>query len=196
MLQASQDAWQEPGKYRAVEQQWVPLEKISPQLQLAVIAAEDQRFPVHFGIDTVELRRVLESTTKTRGASTITQQVAKNLFLWSGRSYFRKGLEAGIALLLELTWDKQRILEVYLNIAQFGNGVFGAEQASQLYYGKPASQLNRREAARFAAVLPNPILFKVKNPEPSVLNRQKWILQQMRNLGGVDYLDRLHDEKR
>jgi monofunctional glycosyltransferase len=126
-----------------------------------------------------------------RGASTISQQVAKNLFLWPGRSYLRKGLEAYFTLLIELTWPKERILEVYLNIAQFGDGVYGVEAAAQRFYRVPAARLGRYEAATMAAVLPNPITFRAQAPSPYVIKRRDFILDQMRRLGGPNYLDEL-----
>jgi monofunctional biosynthetic peptidoglycan transglycosylase len=126
-----------------------------------------------------------------RGASTISQQVAKNLFLWSGRSYLRKGLEAGFTVLIEWLWPKERILEVYLNIAQFGRGVYGVEAAAQQYFHRPARRLQRLDAALLAAVLPNPVRLRVEAPSPFVRSRQAWILSQMADLGGTAYLDEL-----
>ena len=128
-----------------------------------------------------------------RGASTISQQVAKNLFLWSGRSYVRKGLEAYFTLLIELTWPKERILEVYLNVAQFGDGIYGVEAAAQRFYRMPAARLGRYESATLAAVLPNPITFKVQAPSNYVTKRRDWILAQMRGLGGPRYLNELEN---
>jgi monofunctional biosynthetic peptidoglycan transglycosylase len=128
-----------------------------------------------------------------RGASTISQQVAKNLFLWPGRSYLRKGLEAYFTLLIELTWPKERILEVYLNVAQFGDGIYGVEAAAQRFYRMPAARLGRWEAATMAAVLPNPITFKVNAPSAYVTRRRDFILEQMRRLGGPNYLEELQN---
>jgi monofunctional biosynthetic peptidoglycan transglycosylase len=130
---------------------------------------------------------------KVRGASTISQQVAKNLFLWPGRSYLRKGLEAYFTLLIELTWPKERIIEVYLNVAQFGDGIYGVEAAAQRFYKIPAARLGRYEAATMAAVLPNPITFKVNAPSNYVVKRRDWILAQMRGLGGAAYLGELEN---
>ena len=180
---------------------WVDLEKISPHAAVAVIAAEDQYFPFHTGFDFKSIREAIRHNEKQarkrrpriRGASTITQQVAKNLFLWSGRGYVRKGLEAYFTLLIEITWPKERILEVYLNIAQFGDGIYGVEAASQRFYRKPASRLNREEAAVLAAVLPNPITFKVQAPSHYVIKRRDWILAQMSGLGGPNYLRELEN---
>ena len=175
-----------------VQFQWRDFEQISPHLAVAVIAAEDQRFPDHFGIDFSELSQVLSTgSPPQRGASTITQQVAKNLFLWHGRSYFRKGLEACLALMLELFWSKQRILEVYLNIAQMGKNIYGASAASLIHFNKKAINLNRNEAARIAAVLPSPSRYSATNPSEFVLKRQRWIQGQMKQLGGKQILSRL-----
>ncbi len=175
-----------------VDYQWVDMEHISPHMALAVVAAEDQRFPEHSGLDMVEIEKAFYSDKgPPRGASTITQQVAKNLYLWGGRNYLRKGIEAGIALLIELSWSKERILEVYLNIAQFGDGVYGVEAASWRYFNRPAATLSRQESALLAAVLPNPEIYRVDNPQGWTRGRQRWILKQMQNLGGVDYLESL-----
>lgn len=145
--------------FQPVERDWVPLSSISPALPRAVIASEDQRFCSHWGVDFVELRAVLEEEEGPgRGASTITMQVAKNLYLWPGRSYIRKGLELPIALLIDTIWGKRRVMEIYLNVAEWGEGIFGAEAAARHYFRKPASALNAAEAARLASVLPNPIL--------------------------------------
>lgn len=149
--------------FQPVERQWVPLAQISPNLIRAVIAAEDQRFCEHSGVDWVELNSVLEDEDgPSRGASTLTMQTAKNVFLWPGRSYLRKGLEIPLAMAIDLAWPKQRIIEVYLNVAEWGDGLYGAEAASQRYFRKPAARLSPAEAARLAGALPNPIL---RNPE-------------------------------
>lgn len=148
--------------FQPVERQWVPLTAISPTLVRAVIAAEDQRFCSHDGVDWVELNAVLDDEDgPSRGASTLTMQTAKNVFLWPRRSYLRKGLEIPLALAIDLAWPKQRVIEVYLNVAEWGEGLFGAEAAAQRYFGKPASRLNAAEAARLAGALPNPI---ARNP--------------------------------
>ena len=171
---------------------WRPLEEISAPMALAVIAAEDQRFLHHHGLDFVELSKTLgEGKIRPRGASTITQQVAKNLFLWSGRSYMRKILEAGLAVYIDLVWGKRRVLEIYLNIVQFGPGIYGVENAGRHFFGKPAVSLNRHEAARLAAVLPNPNSRSVTHASTTVVKRQRWILRQMRALGGESLLDGL-----
>ncbi|MCC8378433.1 MULTISPECIES: monofunctional biosynthetic peptidoglycan transglycosylase [unclassified Xenorhabdus] len=175
---------------------WVDQDQISPYIALAVIAAEDQRFPEHWGFDFSAIKMAVEHNKKDqkriRGASTITQQTAKNLFLWEGRSWVRKGLEAGMAMALELVWSKKRILTVYLNIAEFGRGIFGVEAASRHYFGKPASRLTASEAALLAAVLPNPIRYRVDAPSAYVLQRQQWILRQMQLLGGKHFLTRIN----
>lgn len=171
--------------------QWVPAEQISPHIKIAVIASEDQRFPEHAGFDFKALSDAYDgyrSGGKLRGASTISQQTAKNVFLWTGRSLIRKGLEAWFTLLIELSWPKQRILEIYLNVAEFGYGTFGVEAAAQRYFKKSASALTPHEAALLAAVLPNPRRLRVDNPSEYVLARRDWILYQMNRLGGSRYL--------
>lgn len=173
---------------------WVDLEDISPQMAMAVIAAEDQQFPFHAGFDFKSIREAVRhnaDSRRVRGASTISQQVAKNLFLWSGRSYLRKGLEAGLTVLIEWLWPKERILEMYLNLAQFGRGTYGVEAAAQRYFHKRARQLRRTEAALLAAVLPNPVRMRVEAPSAYVRSRQAWILGQMAGLGGTAFLNEL-----
>ncbi|MET0279866.1 MAG: monofunctional biosynthetic peptidoglycan transglycosylase [Steroidobacteraceae bacterium] len=171
--------------------QWRDYGQISPQLGLAVVASEDQRFPEHGGFDFKQIEKALDEAERggrARGASTISQQVAKNLFLWNGRSYLRKGLEAWYTVLIEMLWPKQRILEVYLNIAEFGRGVYGAEAAAQAFFRKPAARLGSGEAARLAAVLPSPLRMRADAPSSYVLRRQGQIERQMAALGGVGYL--------
>lgn len=168
---------------------WVPMSEISSPMALAVMAAEDQKFPEHWGFDVAAIQSVLDKDGgKMRGASTLSQQTAKNLFLWDGRSWVRKGLEAGLTVGIETVWTKRRILTVYLNIVEFGDGVFGVEQAAQHFFHKPASRLTASQAALLAAVLPNPHLFKVNAPSAYVLRRQQWILRQMSQLGGESFL--------
>jgi monofunctional biosynthetic peptidoglycan transglycosylase len=170
---------------------WVGHDEISPWMALAVIASEDQKFPVHWGFDVAAIESVLDnSNEKMRGASTLSQQTAKNLFLWDGRSWVRKGLEAGLTVGIETVWTKRRILTVYLNIAEFGDGVFGVEAASQRFFHKPASRLSMSEAALLAAVLPNPIRFRADAPSGYIRQRQQWIMRQMRQLGGEGFLQR------
>jgi monofunctional glycosyltransferase len=175
-----------------IEQRWVPYERIAPVMPLAVVASEDQRFPRHHGFDLDAIADALEERERgerQRGASTISQQVAKNLFLWSAPSWPRKALEAYFTVLIEVCWPKQRILEVYLNIAEFGDGIYGVEAASQRYFRKAASRLTETEAARLAAVLPNPRKLRVERPTAFINERIAWIRRQMHQLGGPDYLD-------
>ena len=174
--------------------EWRDWDQISREAALAVVAAEDQRFPQHSGFDLKQIDKALadrERGRRTRGASTISQQVAKNLFLWRGQSWFRKGLEAGITVLIEACWSKQRILEVYLNVAEFGRGTYGVQAASQRFFRKDARRITRGEAALLAAVLPAPARFKVQAPTRYVQRRQAWIQRQMAALGGTTYLARL-----
>ena len=177
--------------------EWVALEQISPHAAVAVIAAEDQQFPFHVGFDFKSIREAVRHNARSkrvRGASTISQQVAKNLFLWQGRSWFRKGLEAWFTILIEVIWPKERILEVYLNIAELGPATYGVEAAAARYLRKPAARLTRREAALFAAVLPNPRLMRINAPSPYVQRRRDKILGQMRALGGRSSLNQLNDD--
>jgi monofunctional biosynthetic peptidoglycan transglycosylase len=166
---------------------WVPLSRISPQLQIAVIAAEDQRFAEHAGFDLQAIRSALGEDAR-RGASTISQQVAKNLFLWSGRSWVRKGLEAGLTVCIETLWPKRRILEVYLNLAEFGPGVYGAEAAAQFHFGRPAAALGLHQSALLAATLPSPKRYSPRQPSHYLLRRVAWIERQVGQLGGVNGL--------
>ena len=171
--------------------QWVPITRISPYAALAVVAAEDQKFPQHHGFDIAAIRDAIHSNAsggRLRGASTLTQQVARNLFLWQGRSYLRKGLEAWFTLLLEVLWSKERILEVYLNIAETGKQTFGVEAAAWRFFQRPASALSREQAALIAAVLPSPRRSRLDRPSDYILLRQEKILQQMQQLGGTAWL--------
>jgi len=165
---------------------WVAWERIALTAKLAVVAAEDQKFADHLGFDLQAIQKAVKHNRRsrhTRGASTISQQVAKNLFLWPSRSWLRKGLEAWYTVLIELLWPKQRILEVYLNIAEFGDNTYGVEAAAQRYWKKPASRLGAREAALLAAVLPNPRRFRAAAPSAYVQRRAAWIRRQMGQLG-------------
>jgi monofunctional biosynthetic peptidoglycan transglycosylase len=178
------------------EFEWVNLEQISSHAAVAVIASEDQQFPFHAGFDFKSIResvRASERGKRLRGASTISQQVAKNLFLWPG-GFVRKALEAYFTVLIEALWPKERILEMYLNIAEFGRGVYGVEAAAHRFYHKPAARLTSSEGALLAAVLPNPIKMRVDRPSAYVLSRRDWILGQMRGLGGASYLKALESE--
>jgi monofunctional biosynthetic peptidoglycan transglycosylase len=172
--------------FKSINYTWVSLEKISPNASAAVIAAEDQRFFQHSGFDLDSIQSSIDvymGGGRLRGASTISQQVAKNLFLIPSKNFLRKGLEVWFTLLIEIMWSKERILEMYLNIAEFGNHLFGIEAASRHYFGIPAKQLSRAQAALLAATLPNPITLHANRPSNYVLKRQHWILRQMRNLG-------------
>lgn len=167
----------------------VCLDEMSTAAKLAVIASEDQLFPDHNGFDIKGIERALafnkkKKGKKIRGASTISQQVAKNVFLWQGRSWFRKGLEVYFTFMIELVWSKQRILEVYLNEAEMGKGIFGIEAAAKKYFKKPASRLTRTEAAMIAASLPNPVRYTVKPASTYVSRKYPWVLRQMNNLDG------------
>lgn len=173
---------------------WTGWDEIAPHAALAAIAAEDQKFPDHHGFDVEAIQSALDDARdggRLRGASTISQQTAKNLFLWPGRSLIRKGLEAYLTVLIELCWSKRRILEVYLNIAEFGDRVFGIAAASERYFGKRPADLGANEAALLAAVLPNPAGLHVDRPSPYVRARQSWIRRQMRQLGGVALVEAL-----
>ncbi|MDF1763217.1 MAG: monofunctional biosynthetic peptidoglycan transglycosylase [Oleibacter sp.] len=173
-----------------VTQYWISIDKLPLIMPLAVVASEDQRFPEHLGVDFTAISKALDQKDNgkgLRGASTISQQTAKNLFLWPGRSFVRKGLEAMLAVSLEIFWGKKRILEVYLNVAEFGQGIYGVEAASQHYYGKSASKLTVNEAAQLAVLLPSP---RNRNPNrltPNLHLRVVWVKLQMKQLG-TDYL--------
>ncbi|CAM3953555.1 Monofunctional biosynthetic peptidoglycan transglycosylase [Pseudomonas reidholzensis] len=177
-----------------LQRDWEPWERISDDLKVAVIAGEDQKFASHWGFDIPAIQAALahnERGGNIRGASTLTQQVAKNLFLWSGRSWFRKGLEAWFTALIELFWSKERILEVYLNSVEWGPGVFGAQAAARYHFGVDASRLSRQQAAQLAAVLPSPLKWNAGRPSTYVAGRAGWIRRQMSQLGGTGYLMQL-----
>mgnify|MGYP006175738211 CR=1 FL=1 len=181
-----QALWNNHKSYE-LQHDWVPFEHISAAMKQAVVAAEDQKFPDHYGFDTVAIEKALEYNSKgrkVRGASTISQQTAKNVFLWTGRSWFRKGLEAYFTKMIEWVWGKKRILEVYLNVVEMGKGVYGIEAAAQSFFKKSAAKLTRAEAAQIAAALRNPKKFKVKPLSPQVASRSQWLLRQMNNLEG------------
>jgi monofunctional glycosyltransferase len=192
MAQTQMAAWAKRDHTYLFRHHWVDLNKISPNLPLAVVASEDQKFPEHWGFDVAAIEKAYElnqHSHRVHGASTISQQVAKSLFLWSGRSYFRKGLEAYFTVLIEACWPKRRILEIYLNIAEFGYGTYGAEAAAQRFFHKPAANLSRSDSAVLAAVLPNPQLLAAAAPSAYVQKRRDWILGQMQALGGSEMLD-------
>jgi monofunctional biosynthetic peptidoglycan transglycosylase len=172
-----------------ISHDWVPSEEISDNLKLAVIASEDQNFPKHNGFDYEAIQKAMEENKKgkrVRGASTISQQTAKNVFLWPQRSWFRKGLEVYFTFWIELLWSKERILEVYLNSIEMGKGVYGAEAAAQSWFGKSAENLTAYEAAAIAAVLPNPREYRANPASNYIRGRQSWIVRQMRNLGPIN----------
>lgn len=172
-----------------IHHDWVAMEKISDNLKLAVIASEDQNFPVHSGFDYEAIQKAMEDNKKgkrVRGASTISQQTAKNVFLWPQRSWFRKGLEVYFTFWIELLWSKERILEVYLNSIEMGQGVYGAEAAAQAWFGKSAANLTAYEAAAIAAILPNPRQYRARPASSYIQGRQSWIVRQMRNLGPLE----------
>ena len=174
------------GKEIKLKKDWVSLDKISPHLQLAVMASEDQQFIDHFGFDFNAIEKALKNNEKSKhlhGASTISQQTAKNVFLWSGRSWVRKGLEVYFTALIELIWKKQRIMEVYLNVIEMGDGLYGAEATSMEYFKKHAKAISTSEAALIAATLPNPRKWSPAKPSPYLFSRQQWILSQMKNFG-------------
>ncbi|MEO7558345.1 MAG: monofunctional biosynthetic peptidoglycan transglycosylase [Gammaproteobacteria bacterium] len=186
------DARLDGQKKSLIKYQWVDYRDVSPYMPLALIAAEDQTFPFHRGFDFRAMKiafKLNQRGRSIRGASTISQQVAKNLFLWLGRSYLRKGLEAYFTFLIETLWSKQRILEVYMNIAGMGNNVYGVGAASQYFFKKPVGMLTAQDAALLAAVLPGPSRLRAARPSPYVLQRQNWVLTHMNLLGGVRYLN-------
>ena len=169
---------------------WVPIEDISSNLQLAVICSEDQNFLKHNGFDFEAIEKAMinnEKGRRIRGASTISQQTAKNVFLWPKRSWFRKGLEVYFTFLIESFWSKERIMEVYLNSIEMGNGVYGAEESSKYWFEKPAIKLNRNEAAAIAAILPSPLRYRANPPSNYIEGRKNWIVRQMGFYGKLDY---------
>lgn len=185
-----QQAWDEDRDLR-LRHDWVSYGELSPHLQLAVVCAEDQDFLEHEGFDFEAIEKAFKynkNHKRKRGASTISQQTAKNVFLWPSRSWLRKGFEVYFTFLIETVWSKKRIMTAYLNSIEFGDGIYGAEAAARHFYGKSAKELNRQEAAMLASVLPNPLIYKVDKPASSVRQRQQWILGQMRMWGGkIDY---------
>jgi monofunctional glycosyltransferase len=198
MVEAHLRAWAGQQHDYHTDFRWASLEQISPHAAIAVIASEDQLFPFHAGFDFNSIReavRASERGKRLRGASTISQQVAKNLFLWSGHSFVRKGLEAYFTVLIETLWPKERILEMYLNIAQFGDGIYGVQAAAQRFWHKPALALTSSEAALLAAVLPNPLRMHADHPSAYVVLRRDQILRQMHDLGGAAYLKALEKER-
>lgn len=182
------------GQDSHIYKRWRAYDDISKEAALAVVASEDQNFPTHWGFDFDEIKDAIrenQTRKRARGASTISQQVAKNVFLWSGRSYLRKALEVYFTTLIELIWGKKRILEVYLNVAETGPLTFGVEAAASRFYGHTAERLSRDEAARIAAVLPNPLKLSIRQPSAYVQSRTRQIARQMRYLGGQAYIRNL-----
>jgi monofunctional glycosyltransferase len=193
MLHADREARRAQAPF-ALQHHWIDDRQIPAAARLAVIAAEDQRFATHRGFDMAEIANAIDDARlgrRVRGASTLSQQTAKNLFLWPGQSWVRKGLEAGLTALIELLWPKRRILEVYLNVAEFGPGLFGIEAAARQFFGKPAAALTAEECALLAAVLPSPRRFRADAPSDYVLERQQWILAQMHQVAGFDAVQQL-----
>lgn len=186
-------------KTSAIAKTWKNYENISPHLPLAIICAEDQKFPLHDGFDFEAIEKAMEHNEKVKmkkrkrikGASTISQQVAKNVFLWQGRSWVRKGLEVYFTVLIEFFWPKKRIIEVYMNVAEMGDMIFGAEAAAQAYFKKPASRLSASEAATIAVILPNPRKYKAVNPGAYVAKRRDWCINMMGKLGGKGFLKQI-----
>lgn len=179
------------GKPMKLKKDWVSIDDISQHLELAVVCSEDQNFLMHFGFDFKALKKAMvnnEKKKKLRGGSTISQQTAKNVFLWDGRNYVRKAFEVYFTLLIELFWSKERIMEVYLNVVELGDGIYGAEAAAQYYFHKSAAKLSRDEAATLATLLPSPIRYGKAIKGNYVQGRKLWVLQQMRFWGGkLDY---------
>ncbi|MDA5563044.1 monofunctional biosynthetic peptidoglycan transglycosylase [Cobetia sp. MMG027] len=185
------------GAPMALQHDWVPMEKISRNARLAVIASEDQKFPDHYGFDVDQIVKAIDARLageRLRGASTISQQTAKNVFLWNGRSWVRKGLEVWFTILIEVIWPKERILEVYLNVAEWGPGVFGVEAAAVHHFNTDATNLSAYQASLLAAVLPNPIRFNAGKPSAYIQRRASWTRRQMNNLG-MGYLKRLEQPR-
>ena len=187
------------GKEIRLKKNWAPFKEISPNLQLAVVCSEDQNFINHRGFDFEAIDKAMTYNAKhkkQRGASTISQQTAKNVFLWPGHSWVRKGLEVYFVFLIETFWSKERIMEVYLNVIEMGDGVYGAQSASKTFFNKDAKNLSRSEASLIAAVLPNPIKFSVAKPSPYIRVRQAWIMRQMSLWGGVLNYDETEEEEK
>lgn len=193
MVERKIESWQSETSIE-LQRQWKGWYEISDSLKLAVIASEDQNFPYHHGFDMEAIEQALKHNAEggnLRGASTISQQVSKNIFLWSGRSWFRKGAEVWFTAWIELLWSKERILEVYLNSAEWGNGIFGAEAAAQYYFHMNARQLTKEQASLLAAVLPNPRNWSPAKPTAYIIGRGVFIRKQMDNLGGNAFLQKL-----
>jgi monofunctional biosynthetic peptidoglycan transglycosylase len=191
MVQRCVEQMGDPRRQLRLDRDWVDFHALSPHLQLALVCSEDQDFLEHTGFDFKAIEKAYQHNKthrRKRGASTISQQTAKNVFLWPSRTFLRKGLEVYFTFLIERLWTKQRIMTVYLNVIEFGDGIYGAEAAARHYFNKSARDLNRQEAALLAAVVPNPLIYSAKKPSTYTRGRQKWILRQMARWGGsLDY---------
>ena len=190
IIRVLEQSWS--GQTIRLQHKWIDLDNMSPNLPLAVVASEDNLFMEHSGFEFESIEKAKEFNAKKqgkkmRGASTISQQTAKNVFLWPQRSWVRKGLEVYFTVLIEFVWGKKRILEVYLNIIETGNGIYGAESASQKFFGKSASKISRGESALIAAILPNPLKWDPASPTPYIRGRQQWILWNMNKIGPLHY---------
>ena len=180
----------DPKKELRLQKTWLGFDEISPNMMQAVIAAEDQNFMNHFGLDFAAMKKAYKNNARgkrIKGGSTLTQQTAKNLFLWQGRSYFRKGLEAYFTVLMEVFWSKKRIIQMYLNIVEMGDGIYGIEAAAQYYYKKSAADLSPTQAATIAAILPNPRRWSASKPTGYIVQKRNWILRNMNNLGKITW---------
>jgi monofunctional glycosyltransferase len=187
-----QVAGQAMDKKRTVrlEKKWIPLDEISPHLQLAAICSEDQNFVNHFGLDIEAIEKAVQHNKghkRKRGASTITQQTAKNVFLYDGRNWVRKAFEVYFTFLIEVCWSKERIMEVYLNVIEFGDGIYGAEAAAKHFYATSAKKISKEQSAKLVSVLPMPKKLSVSRPSPFVYKRQAWVLEQMDKYGKLEY---------
>ncbi|MCD9086292.1 monofunctional biosynthetic peptidoglycan transglycosylase [Stenotrophomonas sp. SY1] len=192
MVFRQMEAWGQGDWKFGIHYQWRDLDQMAASVPISLVAAEDQRFPEHHGFDLKAIEKARKHNAdgkRLRGASTISQQTAKNMFLWQGRSWLRKGLEAWYTVLIELLWSKQRILEVYANVAEFGDGIYGVQAAAQQYWHKDAARLSAAESARLAAVLPAPRRYNAAQPGPYVQRRAAWIQRQARQLGGAGYIE-------
>jgi len=179
------------GDFKLIKNSWVDYDEVSKFVPIALIAAEDQNFSNHYGFDFEQIKKAIKHNAhrkRIRGASTITQQLSKNLFLWEGKSFLRKGIEAYFTVLIETLWDKKRIIEVYMNVIELGDMTFGVASASEIYLKKDPSKLSASQAALIASVLPNPKRFQIARPSGYVRARQSWVIRQMNSLGGIEYL--------
>ena len=186
------------GEASVIQKDWVSIEEISSEIPLAVIAAEDQKFMNHNGFDMEAIEKAIENNSKgkrIKGGSTISQQTAKNVFLVPNRSWVRKGLETYFTFLIELFWSKGRIMEVYLNVIEQGDGIYGVQASSIIHFNKDAKKVNRSQAALMAVVLPNPVKYKIKNPSGYIRGRQSWTIRQMGNLGGTSIVKPLYESE-